>query len=95
MKLTVEMHRQTKYEPDAGSIRAYVIQGGIRGSNLMEKHYASDVAYAVEVIRERIGRQFQAALCGVPDLVFCGDDERLAEEIATIFRSRFEVTERA
>ena len=61
MTLTVVIHRQTKEQPDYGYLRAYVIQDGHRGANLLAGRHLTGVDAAKDAVRRQLQRMLPGA----------------------------------
>jgi hypothetical protein len=69
MDLTVQLHRQTKEEPDHQTIRAYVLQDGRRGGNVLRRWHISSVETAMRRVTEELRVKF-----GACEITFVGED---------------------
>lgn len=59
MKITVLIHRQTPKEPSEGTLKAYVVQSGKRGPNLLKGKQFTSVDSAIQEADSRIFEQFR------------------------------------
>jgi len=61
MKLTVLIHRQTGKEPAEGTLKAYIVQDGKRGPNLLKGQRFTSVDSAIEHADKQILERFRNA----------------------------------
>jgi hypothetical protein len=61
MRLTVHLHRQTKYEPEMGTIRAYIVQGNLRGRNILAGRQISNAENARQRARAEVWKKAPGA----------------------------------
>ena len=60
MKLTVLIRRQRSDEPQPGTLRAFVVQEGKRGANLLDRHQFTDVERVKQEVRLKLRARFPA-----------------------------------
>lgn len=59
MKITVLIHRQTPKEPSEGTLKAYIVQSGKRGPNLLKGKQFTSVDSAIEHADKQILERFR------------------------------------
>jgi len=58
VRITIVLHRQTKEEPGYGTFRAYVVQQGRHGANLLGARQMSNADHARRAATDRLVRLY-------------------------------------